>query len=786
MAIKRLRMKNFRLHEDNEIVFDDTAQLTLLAGTNGAGKSTVLEAIHYVMWAEGRTPKTRLDSLVRAGAELEGMTVELDLEHNGHFYEAVRRYADGMSHATVSMDGTVVTQGPREVTRFFSQLFGMDVRGFNLAVFAPQKQLNGLTSLSAARRAQTVSRLIRADVFTKARDDARAKMNDTKRLLQNLGELPDLAELEEARDARAEEFDAAKAAFEEAAAEASRLEEELRDGADVQERFRAANAARAHAEGQVSAATAAKESALKELEDATAALPERPDAPDVNLSDLEDELDRVSERLTIAREAASADRDREVLGKEIAVLTGEQTKLADKVEGFRGNVQATSAVVRAEQTLTQVGQDLDDLAALEQDARSDLAVAQAALSAAEKAVERLSGLDATCPTCEQGIPDEHRESQTAAARTEAEAQAAAVRDLLQQVEDLEGEKRAQQAARVEAQSALDMARKQEADISAAETQLQQVERTLSLYQRRVDALPPSGEPAGPLAEKRATLVAQIQAARAADRAVRDWERADTRRENASLAAARAALELDRAEEALEAAAVPQELVDAVDALGVLAAKLASERELASECSTLAAVAEQRLSAAHTTLAQAEEESARRANLVSQAEQSEAAARLLAASASHMTSQIRPALEGAVGSLLSTMSEGRYDAVKIDRDYNVQVRVDTGFRPLSEMSGGEQDLVALALRLGLSRIVTTAHGSTGPGFLVLDEVFGSQDVRRREMIVEALKSLRKIFPQVLLVSHVGGAEDQVDQVIQFELVEGDEQSGTSDSSLVTVT
>lgn len=70
--------------------------------------------------------------------------------------------------------------------------------------------------------------------------------------------------------------------------------------------------------------------------------------------------------------------------------------------------------------------------------------------------------------------------------------------------------------------------------------------------------------------------------------------------------------------------------------------------------------------------------------------------------------------------------------------------------------------------------------------MLDEVFGSQDVRRREMIVEALKSLRKIFPQVLLVSHVGGAEDQVDQVIQFELVEGDEQSGTSDSSLVTVT
>lgn len=167
MTIKRLRLKNFRLHEDTEITFSDTDQLVLLAGTNGSGKSTVLEAIQYAIWSEGRTTTTRLGSLVRAGCELEGMSVELDLEHNGHEYSVVRRYEDGMSHATLTMDGTVITQGPREVTREFSRLFGMDARGFKLAVFAPQKELNGLTSMRASRRAQTVSRLVRADVFTK-------------------------------------------------------------------------------------------------------------------------------------------------------------------------------------------------------------------------------------------------------------------------------------------------------------------------------------------------------------------------------------------------------------------------------------------------------------------------------------------------------------------------------------------------------------------------------------------------------------------------------------------
>lgn len=784
MTIKRLRLKNFRLHEDNEITFNDTEQLTLLAGTNGSGKSTVLEAIHYAIWAEGRTPKTRLDSMVRRGCELEGMTVELDLDHNGHEYNVIRHFEDGMSHATLSMDGTVVTQGPREVTKYFSQLFGMDVRGFNLAVFSPQKQVNGLTSLSASKRAQTVSRLVRADVFTKARDDARSHMNDTKRLLQNLGELPEITDLEEARDARKEELESAVAAQTEAAQAAEDLEEALRDRSDVQEKFRAAHAAKAHADGQRAAARTSLESAEAELQKATDALTDRPDVPDADLSELEDELDEISTRLTTARDAESADRDREVLTKEIDSLTEQRDTLQERIGQFRGNVDSTSAVVKAEQALKQHRHELEDITTKGQEAHSQRAVADTQLTSAREALERLTGLDAVCPTCEQGIPDEHRDSQVDAARKK-------VSDFEQEKDRLEGElqkladSRTNKITEVKAaEKTLTEARAQEASISADEQQIFQLERTLSMYQRRVSALPPSGEPVAPLAEKRAELASQVQAVRTAERALRDWERHENARVSADAAVSRARLTLEKAETAFEEAEIPQELADAVDELGVLASKLAAERDLASECTTLAAVAEQQLNAAEVELVNNQNEAARRAGLVTEVEHSEAAARLLAASATHMTSKIRPALEGAVGSLLSAMTEGRYETVKIDRDYNIQVQGSNGFLPLAEMSGGEQDLVALALRLGLARIVSSSHGSTGPGFLVLDEVFGSQDTRRQEMLLEALKSLRNIFPQILLVSHVTGTEDEVDQLFRFELVEGDEAAGTFDSSLVT--
>lgn len=785
MTIKRLRLKNFRLHEDNEINFEDSSQLVLLAGTNGSGKSSVLEAIHYAIWSEGRTPKTRLDSMVRGGCELEGMTVELELEHNGHEFIVTRHYEDGMSHATLTMDGTTVTQGPREVTRYFSQLFGMDVRGFDLAVFAPQKQLNGLTSLSAAKRAQTVSRLVRADVFTRARDDARSAMNDTKRLLQNLGDLPEITDLEAARDARQEELDAAVAAQEEASAEASRLEEELRTRSDVQEQHRKAQSKRSHADGQRAAAQSALESAERDLEAAVASLTDRPDLPEGDLEDLEDELDEIGTRLSAAREAESADHDREVLNGEIESLTKQRDDLQTKIGDFRDNVESTSAVVKAEQALKGRRHELEDITSTGQDVNSQLAVAKNQVASSREAIDRLSGLDAVCPTCEQGIPDEHRDKQV----QEAEARLAAVEkeaaDFEQQLRKLSDDRAAKITEVKEHEKALEAARSREAEVAADEQQLSQLERTLSLYQRRIDALPAPGEPVAPLAEKRASVAAQVQALRNAERALRDWERKENTRSAAETTVSRAKITLEKAEAAFAESEIPQDLADAVDELGVIAAKMAAERDLAAECTTLAAVAEQQLNAANSTLTNAQDEANRRAKLVTDVEYAEAASRLLTASATHMTNRIRPSLEGAVGSLLSVMSEGRYDTVKIDKDYNIKVKVDTGFRPLLEMSGGEQDLVALALRLGLSRIVSSTHGSSGPGFLVLDEVFGSQDVRRREMIVDALKSLRGIFPQILLVSHVDGAEDQVDQLVRFELIEGDDQAGTTDSSLVTV-
>ena len=53
----RLILKNFRCHENAEYNIDDSGAV-LLAGSSGAGKSTILKAIIFALYGRVRKPTT--------------------------------------------------------------------------------------------------------------------------------------------------------------------------------------------------------------------------------------------------------------------------------------------------------------------------------------------------------------------------------------------------------------------------------------------------------------------------------------------------------------------------------------------------------------------------------------------------------------------------------------------------------------------------------------------------------------------------------------------------------
>jgi DNA repair protein SbcC/Rad50 len=146
-------------------------------------------------------------------------------------------------------------------------------------------------------------------------------------------------------------------------------------------------------------------------------------------------------------------------------------------------------------------------------------------------------------------------------------------------------------------------------------------------------------------------------------------------------------------------------------------------------------------------------------------------------------QLRPDLSELASGFLRDLTNGRYTELELDEDY-VATIVEAG-EPKPVISGGEEDVASLALRLAISQMIADRAGQP-LSLLVLDEIFGSLDEERRTSVLDLLRSLADRFPQVVLITHIDSVREGFDRVlrVEFDVERGsarvrDEPQGVSD-------
>ncbi len=130
--------------------------------------------------------------------------------------------------------------------------------------------------------------------------------------------------------------------------------------------------------------------------------------------------------------------------------------------------------------------------------------------------------------------------------------------------------------------------------------------------------------------------------------------------------------------------------------------------------------------------------------------------------------VRSRLEGEVSRIISEITGGRYEQVLLDEDFNLLVRDIDNDYPIERFSGGEQDDIAVALRIALSRYLAELHGVHESTFLIFDEIFGSQDEERRNNLLTALRTQESRFPQILLISHIAEMQGEFANTMVVEM------------------
>jgi len=129
----------------------------------------------------------------------------------------------------------------------------------------------------------------------------------------------------------------------------------------------------------------------------------------------------------------------------------------------------------------------------------------------------------------------------------------------------------------------------------------------------------------------------------------------------------------------------------------------------------------------------------------------------------LISRIRPTLASYSSDFFERLTEGKYRELELDENYNLLIYDNGNPYEIERFSGGEEDLANLCLRLAISEVITERAGGVF-NFIILDEIFGSQDIFRRQNIMKALNSLSSKFRQIFLITHIDDVKNDVENII----------------------
>ena len=133
----------------------------------------------------------------------------------------------------------------------------------------------------------------------------------------------------------------------------------------------------------------------------------------------------------------------------------------------------------------------------------------------------------------------------------------------------------------------------------------------------------------------------------------------------------------------------------------------------------------------------------------------------------INNKITPLISQEASFLFNKMSDGKYEKIKVDSEFNFYIYDKNAFYPIDRFSGGEIDLANLTLRIAISKVLNSLNRATKISFLAFDEIFGSQDEKRRENILKSLYFLKSSYRQIFIISHIEDVKDELEVLIDIE-------------------
>ncbi len=784
MRIISLDITNYRVLKRARVDFPD--QVIGIIGPNGGGKSSLVEAIAWALYGNqaARTGKEQIK--FQGCAAGDSCEVRLDFDIAGEAYRVVRRLIGRTDRPEVQLyrAGKSESVGVSETNSYISQLLGLDWRGFLTSFLARQQELNALSDLQPSRRRDHLAGMLGIERLDKAiirvKDDIRTTGKNVVFMEQQMATSDQLAASIADLENRLKQLAVTKKTCQEALETAEKARKAASDRLALLQKTQASW-------GKLTAAIQSQEQATEELKRQLAAAEQE----SVGLKDLGEELTDLESKLKPAAsvraqlEQMKTARDTMTAQKDINGRLGQAKREVVEIEKKLVSLAERSTGLSA--VLAEIPEDIGRRRRTAEEkldeARNDFSRlkggAEAVKTEAQKLAKQISdmtqfGPESVCDRCHRPLGDDlpaiekHLQEEQAALLKKAggldsalAAQVERGQQLKEQTEVLKEQEQKRYQAAVDYESLLkekqalegrrDEVRSMSAQLSEKLAEIGKIEFDPALFESLVSRVAELDR----LQARREHIAGRLVRQPVVLESIRDLQGKLTGTADKLAGLNREREDLSFSEVVFEEAKTADERArenhtEAREKALSSAKELEfTERELVSRREQLAALEKTR-------------------QLLDQARDSlfygEKLTGLMTDFRGHLIAQIRPTLADLSSRLMADMTNNKYSLVELDEKYNLRVMDGGEFFEIDRFSGGEKDLANLCLRLAISLALTEAAGLER-SFVMLDEVFGSQDVERRDLIINALGSLKNRFPQILLITHIEDLRDRVETLVE---------------------
>jgi len=785
MIIHSLKLKNYRKFKDEFIEFPEG--LFGIIGNNGAGKTSLIEALAWAIYGT-KGSKTEKELIKREEADPDAdCSVELEFTLGSDSYRVLRelRGRRQTAYSALIMNNQPQVEGINAVTQYLSNKLGMDYNSFFTSVFTKQKELDALSDLTPSIRKKRILKLLRIDSIDIAIKNLRADKKDSDKIIEGIKvTFQDIDELNSKLDNLKENkiVKSKNVKLEtNAVTQAKDKRIKVKKLRDLQERkythYQSLDKKLTVHENIKSMKTKnieEKDDELQELADAKKTLNKiLPKIKPLKSTKIKKEnLDTLREKFL---QKSGFENQLEEIGERISELKEDKNKVLEKLKKSKGLNAQQKSIENKIQTHDKESKELMKKVERKKESVRGYKNQRKELKDEFEKIEKL-GTRSKCPTCKKTIGDDlpqiikYFKNEIEKFNAKIKSETALIRKLseihdksIESLEEAKREKRTsdnlikQRATNLEVKTSLDEQLKKEVrqkqKIQEKITKIGKVKYDENVHSRVKKLL----DELIVLDKQRISLRGMVSRIPSVKKSI-NLLKTDLSKAEADIdGVSKSIKSLSFNEEHYEK--TKKEYDDADDNFHE------KEKDLINANNELTT----NLQEITNTVKQITEEKNKRKKIKKEEDKIEVLNildKIFGDFRIELISRIIPILSVRSSELFRKITEGKYPSMTLDENYEILIEDEGKQFPLHRFSGGEEDLASLCLRIAISQVIKERTGSEGIDFIVLDEIFGSQDETRKNNILKALN-------EIIVITHVDNVKDMLPYA--FNVIETSDKS-----------